>query len=177
MAKLRKWVAYRSLERPYTRVSKFLKKSYIRVKPPKKVIRFDMGNNSNPHFPVSVDLSPASSLQIRQEAIESARKTTIRFLEKNIDKKNFHFKIRRFPFHILRENRLGGKAGADRTSTGMKHSFGKVIGSSLQIKKGQKLFTISVNEDKLDIAKEALTKASKKMPCKFTKTVNFNDKK
>ena len=44
MAKLRKFVAYRRLERPYTRVSKYRKKSYVRANPNVIVVKFDMGN-------------------------------------------------------------------------------------------------------------------------------------
>ena len=43
MARIRKACAYRVLERPYTRISKFRKKSYIRAKPNSTLIKFDMG--------------------------------------------------------------------------------------------------------------------------------------
>jgi len=44
MAKVRKFVAYRRLERPYTRHSKYRAKSYVRGSPNIKIVRFDMGN-------------------------------------------------------------------------------------------------------------------------------------
>jgi len=141
------------------------------MNPPKKIIRFDMGNPKGA-YSFAVDLIPKVGLQIRQEAVESSRRACIRFLEKELGKNEFHFKIRRFPFHILRENKLGGQAGADRTSTGMKHSFGKPIGSALQIKKGQKLFSVNVKKSSdVEVAKVALLKASKKLPCKFDRNV------
>jgi len=173
MAKLRKAVAYRTLERPYTRISKFRKKSYIRVKPHIKIARFDIGD-AKKAFEYSVDLISQAGIQVRQEAIESARQTSVRLMEKKLGKMPFHLKIRIYPYHILRENPLAAGAGADRMSTGMAHSFGKPIGVAAQIKKGQKVFTISVDRQFVDVAKQALKRASKKMPCSFTIRINRN---
>jgi len=166
MAKLRRWCAYRRIERPYTRVSKFTQKSFIRVSPNIKITRFDMGE-AGTSFEYDLDLIPKASLQIRQEAMESARQTAIRMLERNIGKTGFHFKIRVFPHHILRENPLAAGAGADRMSTGMQKSFGKPIGVAAQLKEGQKMFTVRVDKQHLGVAKIALQRASKKMPCSF----------
>ena len=85
MAKLRRFRSYRPLERPYTRVSKFKKKSFVRMNPARKVTRFDMGE-AGKEFGYTLDLIPKDSLQIRQEAIESARQTSIRLLEKKLAK-------------------------------------------------------------------------------------------
>ena len=173
MAKKRPWVAYRRLERPYTRISKFRSKSYIRVSPPKRIVSFNMGERGEYRYELA--LKPRDSLQIRQEAIESARQSVVRFLERNADKgQKFFFKIRKYPYHILRENPLASGAGADRMSTGMKKSFGKPIGIALQIKEGEKLFTVDVNDEFLDIARKALQRASKKLPCKFA--IQVDDK-
>ncbi len=176
MPKLRKWVAYRSIERPYTRISKFKKKSYIRVNPNLKITRFDMGE-AGANFEYDIDLIPKVELQIRQEAMESARQTAVRTLEKHIGKTGFHFKIRVYPFHILRENPLAAGAGADRMSTGMKKSFGKTIGIAARVKDGQKIFTIRVNKQNVTHARAALKKASKKLPCSFSIQVNPSKKK
>ena len=73
--------------------------------------------------------------------------------------------IRVYPHHILRENPLAAGAGADRMSTGMKHSFGKSIGIAAQVRKGQTLFQIQVNKEHLDTAKKALKLAGSKLPC------------
>jgi large subunit ribosomal protein L10e len=173
MAKLRRFRAYRNIERPYTRVSKFKKKSFIRMTPVRKVVRYDMGERGK--YGYSLDLIPKTSLQIRQETIESARQTSIRWLEKNVVKgAAFHFKIRKFPYHVLRENPLAAGAGADRMSTGMQKAFGKPIGTALQIKKGEKLFTVQVNKPQLEIARKAFARAANKMPCSFTIRITEN---
>ena len=44
MAKLKRANAYRRLERPYTRWSKYKKEAFVRTAPNLKVVRFDMGN-------------------------------------------------------------------------------------------------------------------------------------
>lgn len=173
MAKMRRSRAYRRIERPYTRVSKFKNKSFIRMTPTRKVTRFDMGEHGE--YEYSLDLIPKSSIQMRQEAIESARQTSLKWLETNLAKGGFFFKIRRYPYHILRENPLAAGAGADRVSTGMQKAFGKPIGVALQIREGEKLFTISVNEDGIPAARKALKRAAKKLPCGFRITANKNN--
>ena len=50
-------------------------------------------------------------------------------------------------------------------STGMAHSFGKPIGIAAQIKEGQTLFTLNVDKPNIAVAKQALERASKKLPC------------
>ena len=164
MPKLRRSRAYRRIERPYTRISKFKKKSFIRMRPPRKITRFQMGEGK---YDYELDMISKASVQIRQEAIESARQTTLRWLEKNLAKAGFYFRIRKYPHHILRENPLASGAGADRVSTGMKQSFGKPIGVALQLKEGQKLFTVFVNEEGINDARKALKRATKKMPIGF----------
>src|SRR3989338_5187060 len=100
--------------------------------PTRKITRFDMGDTGQ--YEYELDLIPKSSLQIRQEAIESARQTSLRWLETNLPKGGFHFKIRKYPYHIIRENPLASGAGADRVSTGMQKAFGKPIGVVFQIR-------------------------------------------
>jgi len=167
MAKLRKAVAYRRLERPYTRISKFREKSFIRTSPSKKIIRFNMGNPRK-KFEYCLELVSKKDIQIRDIAIESARQTSNRVLEKKIGNANFYFHIRPYPHHILRENPLAAGAGADRFSTGMSHSFGKPIGSAVRVKRGQIVMNLKVDKINLEAAHEALKKAAKKMPCSFT---------
>ena len=164
MARIRKFAAYRSLERPYTRVSKFKKKSYIKSTPHRATVRFDMGTRKK-KFEYSLDLVSKSDLNIRHNSIESARMTCNRLLEAQAGKKAYFLRIKIYPHHILRENPLAAGAGADRFSTGMAHSFGKPISSAARVKKNQILFHLSINKQYLDLAKLALKRAAKKLPC------------
>ena len=168
MVKLRKFVSYRRIERPYTRVSKFKKKAYIKAKPASKIIRFEMGNLQKTDFEYKLVLKSKRDLQIRHNAIESARQSSNKLLEEKLGKTNYRFKIRIFPHHVLRENPLASGAGADRMSTGMKCSFGKTIGVAARIKKGQEMFEIETNKNGLTLARAALRRVAQKLPCSCT---------
>ncbi|MFQ5474725.1 MAG: 50S ribosomal protein L16 [Candidatus Nanoarchaeia archaeon] len=164
MARIRKFCAYRRVERPYTRVSKFRKKSYVRARPNSKVVRYHMGDLQS-KFEYAILLKSKDALQIRDAALESARQTSNRYLQKNLGKIGWRAVIRCFPHHILRENPLAAGAGADRMSTGMKRSFGKTVGVAAQLRKGQTVFQIDVNKKDIAVAREAIDRASKKLPC------------
>ena len=141
MAKLRTFTSYRNLKRPYTRTSKYKAKAYIRMTPNVKVVRFDTGNLTK-QFPFTLNLLSKSDLQIRDNALESARQTSNKLLESTLGVNGFHLKVKVYPYHVLREHALAAGAGADRFSSGMAHSFGKPIGVAARIKKGQVLFQV-----------------------------------
>ena len=166
MAKLRKNAAYQNLERPYTRISKYTKKNYVRGGfPHMKIIKFDMGNPSKDYNSV-IKLNSCKSMNIRHNALESARLTSNRYLEKNLGK-NFHLRIKVYPFHVLRENPLASGAGADRMSTGMKKSYGKSIGCAARVMEGQTVIELRVDKENIRVGKEALSRSAKKFPCSF----------
>ncbi len=173
MAKLKKFCAYRRTERPYTRISKFRNKSFIRTRPASKIIKFVMGAPRK-QFQYDLTLLSKDTLQIRHNAIESARQSSNRVLEKGLGKSGYVFRINIFPHHILRENPLAAGAGADRMSTGMKMSFGKPIGVAAQVKKGQRIVTISVDKAGLELAKKAAKRVIHKIPCSCSIKVNEN---
>ncbi len=64
MARLRKFAAYRKVERPYTRISKFRKKSFIRASPNLKIVRFEMGDPRK-KFNYTLELVSKTDLQGR----------------------------------------------------------------------------------------------------------------
>ena len=156
-------MSYRHLERPYTRTSKYRKKAYIRATPNLKIVRFDVGNVQR-DYEVTLQLVTKGELQMRQEAIESARLSSNRLLEKKLGKNAFHLRVRVYPHQILRENPLAAGAGADRFSTGMSHPFGKPIGIAARLRKGQPIFTLRVDKTNLKTAMLALKRAAYKLP-------------
>ncbi len=164
MPRIRKGVSYRRLERPYTRISKFREKSYIKASPHIAIAKFDVGEKET-KFSHRVDLVIKADLQLRHQALESARQTCNRHLEKNLGKTGYHLKLRIYPHHILRENPLASGAGADRMSTGMSRSFGKTIGKAARCFSGQAIMSAYVDQTGLDIAKKALKRAQYKVPC------------
>jgi len=171
MARLRKGNAYRKLERPYTRKSKYKKLQYVRATPTSKVVRYEAGNLTK-DFKSAAFLHTKEALQIRHNSIESARLAANRWLEGNLGKSGYKLKIRIYPHHVLRENPLASGAGADRMSTGMKKSFGKAIGIAAQVKSGQILFEADVDEQNIEVARKALKRASYKLPCSCSVTTN-----
>jgi len=173
MAKLRKAVSYRNIERPYTRKSKFKRHNFVRSTPNNLIVRYEMGNLKK-KFDHTLTLKTKSALQLRHNSIEAARQSSNRVLEKNLGKNEFFMKINIFPHHILRENPLASGAGADRMSTGMKKSFGKPIGLAARVMKGQPIFTISVNKNNIVTAKEAMKRIYTKIPCSCSIDIKEN---
>lgn len=170
MAKLMRAVAWRKLERPYTRKSKYRKKAFVRAVPNNKIVKYVMGNQKKEYGYV-LSLKSKADIQIRHNALESARKTSNKFLEENAPA-NYKLRIKVYPHHVLRNNPLAAGAGADRMSTGMAHSFGKAVGIAARVRKGQAVLEVEVNKNKLNVAKDALNRARKKMPCGFSISVD-----
>ena len=164
MAKLIRAVAWRKLERPYTRKSKYRALNFVRATPNSKIVKFEMGD-PNGNFDKILYLKSKENIQIRHNALESARLTCLRLLEKKLGKKGFFFKIRPYPHHVLRNNPLASGAGADRMSTGMKMSFGKPVGIAARVKKGQTIFEVRVNNNNLKTALTGLNRSRTKFPC------------
>ncbi|RMD58153.1 50S ribosomal protein L16 [Candidatus Woesearchaeota archaeon] len=169
MARLRKFCAYRRVERPYTRFSKFKKYSFIRARPGNRITRYTSGAQLD--YPFNVHLVAKSCVQIRSQALESARLAANRAMEKVLGKQGFFLQIRLYPHHVLRENPLASGAGADRLSTGMKHSFGKPIGVAAQVRDGQEMITIRTGKENVRLAKNALRAAAHKLPLKCSVVV------
>lgn len=170
MAKLRKWSAYRTLERPYTRFSKFRKKGFVKSRPGKKIIKYDMGALATgfEQFPIRLSMISRDAAQVRTASIEAARIAVLRRLEGKLPKNGFYFKIKIVPHHVLRENPLAAGAGADRLSTGMKHSFGKTIGTAAQVKKGASVMEVYLPDGQEALGREALRVASSKLTLRTT---------
>lgn len=164
MAKLRKACAYRKIERPYTRKSKYRNKSFVRASPNNLVVKFEMGDVTR-EFPYKVSLICNEPVQIRHNALESSRKSGNRLLEKTLGNTGYRFRIKAFPHHILRENPLASGAGADRMSTGMKMSFGKSIGLAARMRKGQSILEIGCEKEGVETAKLAAKRMNNKFSC------------
>ena len=162
MAKIRKAVAYRRLERPYTRKSKYRQKNYVRASPHNSIVKYIMGNVQK-EFPVTLELVSDVDIQLRHNCIESARKSAIKLLEERLGK-NFRLQIRMFPHHVLRENPLATGAGADRMSTGMTQSFGKPIGIAAQVRKGKVIMDLAIEAKDIPTGTLALKRSQYKFP-------------
>ena len=161
---LRPGRCYRKFQRPYTRQATHVpKKGYVKGVPSSKISEFEMGTLGK--YDKKLFLVAQQSVQIRHNALESARVSTVQTLDRGMGKGGtYFFKIRIYPHQVLRENALATGAGADRFQQGMRSSFGKPIGTAARVKTGQKMLEIRVNNEFIDVAKKALKQASYKLP-------------
>jgi large subunit ribosomal protein L10e len=135
--------------------------------PLSRITQFVLGNK-NQKFDVTFSLIADEKCQIRHSALESARITANRTLEKKIGAQDYRLIIRLYPHHVLRENKQATGAGADRVSQGMRSSFGKAVGTAARIKPNQAIMVVETYEKNIDSVKEALKKASSKLPTSCT---------
>lgn len=149
----------------YRNISKkaYTRRKYMGGVPGSKIVQFEMGNLSQ-EFPTEVDLIVEEACQIRHSALEAARITVNRKLMKDVGRSNFHFKVRIFPHHVLRENKQATGAGADRVSEGMRLAFGKAIGTAARVDANQKIMTVYSSPQYLEKVKNALHHGGYKLP-------------
>jgi large subunit ribosomal protein L10e len=148
---------YRKIEgQVYTR------REYMGGVPVCRITQFDTGNLQS-EFPWRLSLGMEEAGQVRDIALEAARVSAVRVLER-MAPNEFRLKVRRFPHQILREHKMAMGAGADRISDGMRRAFGKPVGHAVRAGIGSELLTIYTTEGHLDAAKEALRKAAHKLP-------------
>jgi large subunit ribosomal protein L10e len=149
---------YRNLaKKAYTR------REYMGGVPGSKIVQFDMGNLSQ-EFPVELSIEILEACQIRHTALEAARISINRKLIKDVGRMNFHFKIRPYPHHVLRENKQATGAGADRVSEGMRLAFGKAVGTAARVQPNQKIFSVWTTQQYVEKAKDALKSGTHKLP-------------
>ncbi|HVN73886.1 MAG TPA: 50S ribosomal protein L16 [Methanoregula sp.] len=149
----------------YRNISKkaYTRREYMGGVPGNKIVQFEMGNLSQ-EFPTEVDLIVDEACQIRHSALEAARITANRRLMKDVGRSNFHFKVRVFPHHVLRENKQATGAGADRVSEGMRLAFGKAVGTAARVEANQKIMTVFSTPQYLEKIKDALRHSGHKLP-------------
>ena len=162
MAGIRKGHCYTKVVRAYTRKSKFKAKAYIKGVPPNKIVKYDQGNLQKA-FESEVNIVSRDPIQIRHNALESARQIVSRHASLLMGN-NYRLKVRVFPHHVLRENKMLSGAGADRMQTGMQRAFGKPIGAAAQVKRNQSIITLYVDKKDTDNAKKVLHKATQRLP-------------
>jgi len=166
MATIRPGRCYSKVKGPaYTRVSKRRpRKSYAKGVPVSKIHQFEMGQKGD--YEVKMNLIVSKPVQIRSNALESARVSMTKHLTKTIGDRKFFLKIRVYPHQILRENKMATGAGADRFSAGMRASFGRPIGQAARVKEGQIIATAEGPKGKEKEMKVALKRGAAKMPCR-----------
>lgn len=146
-----------------TRKQAYTRKEYMGGAPASRITQFDVGNLSA-DFPVKVVLTAEETCLIRHVAMEAARVTANRVINKVAGRQGYHLKFHVYPHRVLRHNKQASGAGADRVSQGMRKAFGKKVGSAALVKQGQQVMTIWTTKANANLAKEALRKAGNKLP-------------
>jgi len=141
----------------------YCRREYTGGIPAPRINQFVMGSQ-NVDFPTVYHVIIKEQCQIRHTALEAARITANKYIQKKIGTTNYKLSILVYPHHILRENKQATGAGADRVSMGMRRAFGKNIGTAARVRAGQKIMRLEVFPSSEIVAKEALRKAAMKLP-------------
>src|SRR5213594_1401570 len=156
---------YRSAAgQPYTRLK------YIHGSPALKISKFNMGD-LGVQFPCTIHLVSRERVQIRHNALESARVAANKILSDKYGETGYKMSVRPYPHIILRENKMIATAGADRLQEGMRRAFGKPTGRAARVHDGQSILIVYVPEDGVDTARKALDTASTKFPMRSRITI------
>ena len=167
---------YRTIKRPYTRVSQRKpRKSYAKGVPETKIHTFIIGDK-NKIFDKIFYLVSKRHVQVRHNAMEAARVATSRFLEKKMGLNNYYMRFLVYPHHIMRENAMATGAGADRYQSGMRLAFGRPAGRAAQVKVGQRLIELKIASNFTQDGKDSLKLAASKfpMPCQIVEVSSVN---
>jgi large subunit ribosomal protein L10e len=114
-------------------------------------------------FEYQASLIARKEAQIRHNALEAARVATNRLLSEKLGT-DYCLRILPYPHMVLRENKMIFGAHADRLQDGMKRAFGKPIGTAARVKRDQTIIMAGVNEEGLEVAREALKRGGAKLP-------------
>ena len=147
------------------------RRKYMGGIPGSKIVKFTMGNTSK-DFTHRVELVNIKDVQIRHNALESARIAANRVMEKYVGRDDFMLKIIPYPHQIIREHKRVNVAQADRFQEGMKKAYGKPAMVAARIKDKQSIIIAEVNKNNIEYAKTALKRASAKFPSPCRIVVN-----
>ncbi len=141
------------------------KKSFIKAMPHADLHQFRMGVQK-PDYDLVMNLRCEGDLILRDNAIESARQSSNKHLEKTI-LGAYYFIVRVYPHHIVRENKMIAGAGADRLQKGMRQAFGRPTDRAARLNIGTDLFTVYSYKSNREHIKLALERATKKLSGRY----------
>jgi len=149
----------------YTHQSKppYTRKEYIHGVPPPKISKFTMGN-PRVNAEIVVKLVALESGFIRDSALEAARVSAYKYLSTNVGDEKYFMIFKTYPHQVLREHKMMAFAGADRLQEGMRLAFGKPVALAVRTDIGTEIAEVYGFKEHLDHIKEALKRASYKLP-------------
>ncbi len=152
--------------RMYTKITgpAYTRKEFMGGVPYPKITTFIQGNQKK-DFDIEMVLIAKESCQIRHTALEAARISVNRRMLEAAGNDNYYLQIKPYPHHVLREHKMAtGGAGADRISSGMRAAFGRPVGTAARVHANQVIMVARTNAAQAKALKEALHKASIKLP-------------
>jgi large subunit ribosomal protein L10e len=141
------------------------KKSFIKSMPHADLHQFRMGV-MKPDYDCVMTLRSEEPIILRDNAIESARQSSNKHLEK-MTAGAYYLMVRVYPHHVIRENKMIAGAGADRLQKGMRQSFGRPMDRAARLGAGTPLFTVYSYKANAEHMKLALVRAMRKLSGKY----------
>lgn len=146
---------------PWTRYSKRKpRKSFVKAMPHLSLLVYKMGAPGN--YDVETSLVTQEDVQLRDNALESARQAANKYLEKKM-LNQFQFLVLVFPHNVIRENKMIAGAGADRLQKGMRKAYGRPTDRAARIDAGSAIFRITTTSAKMPEIREAYRRAISKL--------------
>jgi large subunit ribosomal protein L10e len=129
---------------------------------------YDTGNRKKPRdeWDLSIGIKIMKDVQLSHRTLEAIRTSLNRNLQKKLGREAFLIKIRPHPWHMIRENRMMAFAGADRLQSGMRNSFGRVIGRAARVHANQTIVEVFCNFINKNIVIKSLKTAAYKLGAK-----------
>ncbi len=146
----------------WTRFSRKPRKSYVKVMPHADLHQFRMGIKKD-DYDLTANLVSKKKIIVRDNAIESARQSANKALEKAIGPAAYYFIVRPYPHHIIREKKMIAGAGADRLKKGMRRAFGRPNDRAARFDEGTVIFTIMTYRTNLRAVQVAMERAKRKL--------------
>ena len=152
----------------------YTRRQYTGGVPNNRIMRFHMGNRKAAEadeFELILKLSVDESCQVRHTALEAARQIANATIRNEAGMEGYALRVHVYPHHILRENKQATGAGDDRVSQDKRCAFGKNVGTAARCKRDTTVISISTKPRHFLKAKDALRKASMKIPSPCTTKV------
>ncbi len=145
------------------------RKNYIKALPHTSLLIFKMGVNK-PGYDLVLTLTSNQYVQLRSNSLEAARQVANKYLERELIN-DYFLRLLPYPHSVIREKKRATGAGADRISQGMSLSFGGPSSVAARVKEGQTVLELKTVSSNKNIAREALSRASKKLSGTYNITI------
>ncbi len=171
----RPWSCYKQIKRPsyQKKRSRSHRKEFVRGGPDSVLRMYDTGNRKKPigDWDLSLGIRILRDCQLSHRTLEAIRTSLNRNLQKYLGREAFLIRIRPHPWQMIRENKMMAFAGADRLQSGMRNSFGRVIGRAARVSANQVVTEVYCNFKNKDVVIKALKTAAYKLGAKNRLTV------